>query len=93
MSNKGKGCAQKVYTLKTHYYKRCCEIGIRKDGGDFTQVRVMGARHSFNEIGDSQEVLVALDHMSEPISFNKQTKSVTIQVTNPKPAIVIFLIF
>jgi alditol oxidase len=64
-------------TDNVHYPKSIGELQdcVRKS----KSLRVLGSRHSFNGIADSEEMLISFDHLNKVISLDKDKMQVTVE--------------
>ncbi len=64
-------------TNNVHYPKSIAEVQelVKKS----SSLRVLGSRHSFNRIADSEEMLISFDHLNKVISLDKEKKQVTVE--------------
>ena len=63
-------------TNKVHYPKTLAAVGeVVKN---CSKLKALGARHSFNGIGDSTENFISLRELSDPISLNKDQRLVAV---------------
>lgn len=64
-------------TDNVHYPKTVAEIQelVKKS----SSLRILGSRHSFNSIADSEEMLVSFDHLNKVISLDKEKMQVTVE--------------
>ncbi|PRY89009.1 xylitol oxidase [Mongoliibacter ruber] len=64
-------------TNNVHYPKSIAEVQelVKKS----SSLRVLGSRHSFNSIADSDEMLVSFDHLNKIISLDKEKMEVTVE--------------
>ena len=64
-------------TANVHYPKSVEEVQelVKKS----SSVRVLGSRHSFNRIADSEEDLISFDHMNKIISLDRENMQVTVE--------------
>lgn len=64
-------------TDNVHYPKTVREVQelVRKS----KSLRVLGSRHSFNRIADSEEMLISFDYLNKVISLDKDNMQVTVE--------------
>lgn len=64
-------------TDNVHFPKTIAEVQeiVRKS----KSLRVLGSRHSFNRIADSEEMLVSFDHLNKVISLDRDKMQVTVE--------------
>lgn len=64
-------------TDNVHYPKTISEVQeiVKKS----KSLRVLGSRHSFNRIADSEEMLISFDYLNKVISLDKEKMQVTVE--------------